>query len=97
MSDEQEAQFLTGTGGRIRDRRDAAGLKLQELATLTGLSVSALSNIETGKRDLRLTTLRRIAQALRVPLADLVEDKRDRPPEKRASADDETYDLGDYN
>ena len=97
MSDEQEAQFLAETGGRIRDRRDAAGLKLQELATLTGLSVSALSNIETGKRDLRLTTLRRIAEALRLRPADLLADKEDRSPQKRAGADDEGYDLGDYN
>lgn len=96
MSDEPEAQFLADTGGRIRDRRDAAGLKLQELATLTGLSVSALSNIETGKRDLRLSTLRRIAEALRLTPADLLADKEDRTPQKRDGAEGEGYDLGDY-
>ncbi|UYP67831.1 helix-turn-helix transcriptional regulator [Thalassobacter stenotrophicus] len=41
-----------------------------QLARLTGISAPALSLIETGKRDPRLTTLKRIADALRAPPAD---------------------------
>ena len=96
MSDYQETLFLTETGRRIRRRRDAAGLKLQELATLTGLSASALSNIETGKRDLRLTTLHRIAEALRVAPTDLLEDRKESSPLKVVIAEGEGYNLGDY-
>ena len=97
MSEDHEKLYLAGVGGRIRTARDAAELKLEELARLSGLSVSALSLIETGKRDLRVTTLRRIAEALRAAPGALLEPRRDAGPAKRPPADDEGYDLGDYN
>jgi DNA-binding Xre family transcriptional regulator len=82
----------------LRARLDA-DLNLQELARLTGLSIGALSQIETGKRDVRLTTLVRIAVALRLapatllgaPAGDQVETSVEAP-----LADPEGYDLGDY-
>lgn len=97
MSDEREKQLLAGVGGRIRAARDAAGLKLEELARLSGLSAPALSLIETGKRDLRVTTLTRIATALRAAPGDLLAPRRDAGPHKKPPADDKGYDLGDYN
>lgn len=68
MTPEPEAQLLTVVGQRIRARRGTEGLTLDQLARLCGISGPALSLIETGKRDVRLTTLARIAAALRLPL-----------------------------
>jgi len=70
-------------------------LSLEQLARLTGISAPALSLIETGKRDARLTTLKRIADALRVPLAALIADKSG-ADEPSAPSSSEGYDLGDY-
>ena len=68
MTFEPDAQLLTEVGQRIRARRGTEGLTLDQLARLCGISGPALSLIETGKRDVRLTTLARIAAALRLPL-----------------------------
>jgi transcriptional regulator with XRE-family HTH domain len=92
MTDEVSPQ-LADVGGRIRKVREAGGLKLNELALLSGLSAPALSRIETGQRDLRLSSLFRIAAALRVPLADLIEE----PSSPIASSPEgEGYNLEDY-
>ena len=63
------------------------------MARLSGISAPALSLIETGKRDLRVTSLYRIAGALRVPVGDLVEPPSGETPAREA---DGGYDLGDY-
>ncbi len=95
MTDEQDTQLLTDVGRRLRSARDARGLKLHELARLSGVSAPALSLIETGKRDPRLTTLHKIAAALRLPLRGLLENAA-APSRKDSAADGEGYDLGDY-
>ncbi len=88
--------ILIEVGARIRLARLDAGLNLLDLARLTGISISALSQIETGKRDLRLTTLAKIARALRLAPSALLD----------ASAQVETdspddgslgYDFRDYD
>jgi HTH-type transcriptional regulator, competence development regulator len=84
--------LLADVGGRLRQARLAQGMNLHQLARLTGISAPALSLIETGKRDPRLSTLDRLATALRLPLADLVAERAlANPP-----ATGEGYDLGDY-
>lgn len=88
-------EILTQCGGRIRASRRGAGLTLEQAARLTGISSNALSLIETGKRDLRLTTLSRIATALHVDLARLLEDhpgRQDDQPDPAGPG----YDLGGY-
>jgi transcriptional regulator with XRE-family HTH domain len=57
----------------LRARRMAQGLTLQDLARSIGLSKSAVSQIESGKIDPSLDTLRRLAQALKITLASLFE------------------------
>lgn len=74
MVDYAERKLLADAGHRIREIRAAQGLSLEQLARLTGISGPALSLIETGKRDPRLTTLKRIADALRVAPATLIAD-----------------------
>lgn len=95
MVDDAERTLLADVGHRIRETRAAQGLSLEQLARLTGISAPALSLIETGKRDPRLTTLKRIADALRVPPATLMADGSDNI-EPSASASAGGYDLGEY-
>jgi HTH-type transcriptional regulator, competence development regulator len=92
MSDTDEALLLADFGRRLRAVRAAQGLNLHQLALLTGISAPALSLIETGKRDPRLTTLRRLSTALRLSLGDLLGP----PPELPEQAKGDGYDLEDY-
>lgn len=95
MVDNAEKTLLAEAGRRIRETRTAQGLSLEQLARLTGISAPALSLIETGKRDPRLTTLKRIADALRAPLTTLIADEGRSPP-RSSTSPSEGYDLGDY-
>jgi len=52
-----EKTLLADAGRRIREVRTGQALSLEQLALLTGISAPALSVIENGKRDPRLTTL----------------------------------------
>lgn len=95
MTMEIEPNLLTDVGRRLRALRADQELTLEQLARLTGISAPALSLIETGKRDARLTTLAKIAAALRVPVMALLADHAD----DASTGDDapaEGYDLGDY-
>ena len=92
----EELDALLGLiGRRLRAARVAQGLSLEQLARLTGISAPALSLIETAKRDARVTTLARISRALRLPLADVLEDRTSERGEGGAS-NGQGYDLGDY-
>ena len=95
MTSEPDAQLLTEVGQRIRARRLAEGLTLDQLARLSGINRPALSLIETGKRDVRLTTLARIAAALRLPLEALLVDRKGDRGEGSPIAG-EGYDLKDF-
>lgn len=95
MTDLSRNSELTFVGQRIRKAREEAGLTQQELALLCGISTSALSLIETGKRDLRVSSLFRIAAALRVSASALLAaaDDGKAGPDRPAAGG---YDLGDY-
>ena len=56
-----------------------SGLTLRALASRAGVSASLMSQIETGKVDPSLNTMRRIAMALGVPLFHLVLEELPRP------------------
>jgi len=90
-----EKTLLADAGRRIREFRTGQCLSLEQLALLTGISAPALSVIENGKRDPRLTTLNRIAEALRVPLAALIAN-RVGAAESAAPSPSAGYDLGEY-
>lgn len=91
----EQDKLLGDIGRRIREARGAQGLSLDQLARLTGISAPALSLIETAKRDARITTLARIARALRIPLSDLLDD-RGAASSEDGSSTGHGYDLGDY-
>lgn len=91
----EQDKLLGDIGRRIREARGAQGLSLDQLARLTGISAPALSLIETAKRDARVTTLARIARALRIPLCALLDDRGAASSEDSSPAG-QGYDLGDY-
>lgn len=57
-----------GLGDRIRGRRQQLDISLQELANRTGLTASFLSQVERDVTEPSITSLRRIAGSLEVPV-----------------------------
>jgi len=66
------AAALDQVGGRLRRVREQRGLTLTEAASVTKMSKSTLSRLETGQRKPSLELLLPLAQTYRVPLDDLV-------------------------
>lgn len=62
-------------GRAIRDRRKASGLTLTQLAQRAEISVSHLSNIETGQSIASLPLLSKVASALGIGMAELTRDE----------------------
>ncbi|MER6618007.1 XRE family transcriptional regulator [Streptomyces xantholiticus] len=65
-------QILDGIGPRLHTLRRDRGLTLEALAATTGISVSTLSRLESGKRRPTLDLLIPLARAHRVALDQLV-------------------------
>lgn len=65
-------EILDGIGPRLRDLRRSRKLTLEALAAGTGISVSTLSRLESGRRRPTLDLLIPLAQAHRVALDQLV-------------------------
>ncbi len=61
-----ETRLNQTVGSRIREKRSSEGLTLRQLANRTGLSVSLISQIELGKSAASMSTLHKLATALRV-------------------------------
>jgi predicted transcriptional regulator/DNA-binding XRE family transcriptional regulator len=71
-----------GLGRRLRHLRRTAGMTLADLGARTDLSASALSLIENGRREPKLSALTTLAAALGVTVADLMSQPA---PGRRAS------------
>jgi len=69
-------------GARIRHYRTTAGLTLDALGAVLGMSASRLSLIENARREPRVSELQAFADALGVGVTDLL---RDEPPNDRAA------------
>ncbi len=78
---ESEGDALT-LGRRVRERRTALGLTLDQLAAAVDRAPSQLSAIENGKREPRLPLLRALASALDVTVDELLLDEA---PSERAA------------
>jgi transcriptional regulator with XRE-family HTH domain len=78
---EAEAADAITLGRRIRHFRGAAELTLAQLADVVGSTPGQLSLVENGRREPRLSTLKAVATALGVPLAELV--AAEPPPGRR--------------
>jgi transcriptional regulator with XRE-family HTH domain len=58
--------------GRIRDLRQASGLRASQVARAAGMARSNYARLEAGRHEPGVATLARAAAALRVPLAALL-------------------------
>lgn len=72
LMDAELMEILEGIGPRLRALRHDRGLTLETLAADTGISVSTLSRLESGKRRPTLDLLIPLARAHRVALDQLV-------------------------
>jgi DNA-binding NtrC family response regulator len=66
-----EAELHHAIGATIRDARKTQDLTLKQLARRTGLSVSLLSQIERAESSASISSLYKIASALRLRMGDL--------------------------
>ena len=57
---------------KIKAIRERKGLSVRALAAKAKMSFTYLSNVENGKADPSLSTLKRIAKTLKVKVADLL-------------------------
>lgn len=92
-----EARNTLEVFGRvIRKARKGAKLNQSELSRLTGVGIATLSLIERGERDIRLSTIMRIAEVLDLRISLDAQASR-RPPEPEVSRETEleteAYDL----
>lgn len=69
--DQEELDFRIALGQRIRDLRSPRWSQ-DEFADLIDVFRSHMSTIERGKTDLKLSTLRRVAKVLEIPLEELL-------------------------
>lgn len=60
-------------GRRIREAREEADLSQKQLGTKVGYSAMGISHLENGNRRIKLDDLQRIADALNVNIAYLLE------------------------
>ena len=59
---------------KIREFRKSQKMTIKELAELSGMSISYISQIERGEIDPSLSSLRKIAAGLQVPMHMLLDD-----------------------
>jgi transcriptional regulator with XRE-family HTH domain len=68
----EEKIFLQKIGKRIKEVRESKGLSQQELAAKLDYEKSNMSRLESGRVNPRITTLKHVAEALEVPIMELV-------------------------
>ncbi len=73
-SSDRPRELLQVLARRIRTLRERQGLTQEAFAARTGISVSFASLLERGERSPSYETLVQVADALQVPLAELVKD-----------------------
>jgi transcriptional regulator with XRE-family HTH domain len=57
---------------RLKALRTAAGMTQEQLARASALSLGYVARLEIGRHDPKLSTLKKLAKALGVPLAELL-------------------------
>ena len=102
LNDEQD-QHLLVLGGRIRELRIARNFRILDLAQMTGLTSSMISQVERGGISPSIDTLKKIANALEVSVGYFFEDEENldldpsnpktQTPEKTISYDQLRPDL----
>lgn len=76
---EEKEEFDRALGKRVREFREQAGVKQDQLARAVGLSRTSITNIERGRQGVQAYLLSRIAETLgRLP-ADFLPGDRSKP------------------
>ena len=75
--------YLGRLGERVREERAKRGMTRKILARDSGLSERYLAQLESGKGNVSIKLLRRVSEALNVPLARLVGGERGEPVDLR--------------
>jgi transcriptional regulator with XRE-family HTH domain len=70
--DLQQRAFLREVGDRLRRLREGQRLTQAQLAQRCGVHRTFVGSVERGERNVSVLNLRAIAQALRVPLVELL-------------------------
>jgi XRE family aerobic/anaerobic benzoate catabolism transcriptional regulator len=73
--------YLKLLGERVRDARARHGMTRRMLARDSGISERYLAELESGRGNLSITLMRRLANAIDVPLSELVSDEPAHPLE----------------
>jgi len=68
-----ENEFLKLLGNRVRESRKTLKISQERLAELAGVHPTYMSNIENAKVNASIVIIRRIADGLMVPIAQLVD------------------------
>lgn len=76
MPDQQAETYKLGQ--RIKIRRQAMNLSLRDLAEVTGLSPTFVSSLERGNGNPTLDSLRKLANALELPMSRLLDESVER-------------------
>lgn len=92
-----QQEWQDNIGHKLRKHRKSHHLSLSDLSRLSGVAVPALSHIENGNRDVKLSTLVRLSDALRIELSDLFSANTGDPSVTPQPPTESTggYDLGD--
>lgn len=64
--------IMSAFGQKVKEARQEKHMSQEELAFRSGLHRTYISSIERGKRNISLVNIRRLANALGVPLHDLM-------------------------
>jgi XRE family aerobic/anaerobic benzoate catabolism transcriptional regulator len=70
-----DAGYLKMLGQRVRDARARHGMTRRMLARDSGISERYLAELEAGRGNLSITLIRRLADAIDVPISELVSDR----------------------
>jgi transcriptional regulator with XRE-family HTH domain len=73
MADTQEKVLMKAFGKRVAELRRKRGMTQEQLAAKIDTHVTTIAFIEGGTKFVRLTTLRKLAQALDVEIKQLFE------------------------
>ena len=68
-----EDEITVRTGRAVKQQRDVAALSLRDLAARSGISASMISDVERGTKSPTVTTVVRLARALGVSAATLID------------------------
>ena len=82
-----DAVYLAALGHRVRSTRAARGMTRRMLARDSDVSERYLAKLEGGEGNLSISLLRRVATAMALPLADLVDERAPAGAELRALQD----------